>query len=100
MQRRDFIRSTVAAASLGGLLGVEGNIANAQPAAVPGASRVADRVDGSGLQLSLAAYSFRRAMTRSYSLIPAILRSLQMIFRQSSRHKCYVKPAKPTHSTT
>ena len=53
----------MAAASLGGLLGVEGNIANAEPAAVPGASRVADRVDGSGLQLSLAAYSFRRELS-------------------------------------
>ena len=63
MQRRDFIRSTVAAASLGGLLGVEGNIANAEPAAVPGASRIAGRVDGSGLQLSLAAYSFRRELS-------------------------------------
>ena len=63
MQRRDFIRSTVAAASIGGLLGVEGNVANAQPAAVPGASRVAGRVDGSGLQLSLAAYSFRRELS-------------------------------------
>ena len=63
MQRRDFIRSTVAAASIGGLLGVEGNVANAQPAAVPGASRGAGRVEGSGLQLSLAAYSFRRELS-------------------------------------
>ena len=63
MQRRDFIRSTVAAASLGGLLGIESNTANAEPAAVPGASRIADRVDGSGLQLSLAAYSFRRELS-------------------------------------
>ena len=63
MQRRDFIRSTVAAASLGGLLGVDGSAANARPIAAPGASRIADRVDGSGLQLSLAAYSFRRELS-------------------------------------
>jgi sugar phosphate isomerase/epimerase len=63
MQRRDFIRNTVAAASLGGLLGVDGSAANARPIAAPGASRIADRVDGSGLQLSLAAYSFRRELS-------------------------------------
>ena len=53
----------MAAASLGGLLGADGSIANAQPVAAPGASRIADRVDGSGLQLSLAAYSFRRELS-------------------------------------
>ena len=70
MQRRDFIRSTVAAASLGGLLGVDGRAANAQPFAAPGASRIADRVDGSGLQLSLAAYSFRRELSGEKPVMP------------------------------
>ena len=63
MQRRDFIRSTVAAASLGGLLAAEQNAVRAASAPVPGASLVKDRVDGSSLQLSLAAYSFRRELS-------------------------------------
>ena len=63
MQRRDFIRSTVAAASLGGLLAAEENAVRAASAPVPGASLVKDRVDGSSLQLSLAAYSFRRELS-------------------------------------
>jgi len=63
MQRRDFIRSTVAAASLGGLLATEGNTAGAEPLPLPGASLVSGRVDGSSLQLSLAAYSFRRELS-------------------------------------
>ena len=63
MQRRDFIRSTVAAASLGGLLATEGDTARAEPPPLPGASHVRDRVDGSSLQLSLAAYSFRRELS-------------------------------------
>ncbi len=63
MQRRDFIRSTVAAASLGGLLAAEENALRAASAPVPGASLVKDRVDGSSLQLSLAAYSFRRELS-------------------------------------
>jgi sugar phosphate isomerase/epimerase len=63
MQRRDFIRSTVAAASLGGLLAAEENAVRAASAPVPGASLIKDRVDGSSLQLSLAAYSFRRELS-------------------------------------
>ena len=63
MQRRDFIRSTVAAASLGGLLAAEENAVRAASAPAPGASLVKDRVDGSSLQLSLAAYSFRRELS-------------------------------------
>jgi sugar phosphate isomerase/epimerase len=53
----------VAAASLGGLLAAEENAVRAASAPVPGASLVKDRVDGSSLQLSLAAYSFRRELS-------------------------------------
>ena len=40
-----------------------GSIMFIPPIAAPGASRIVDRVDGSGLQLSLAAYSFRRELS-------------------------------------